>query len=172
MTSLISESYLAQQRHLHETMEYGVVGFRWAETVRLISQSGRKTILDYGCGQQTLKQILGPAFKVACYDPALEGLDEPPEPADVVVCTDVLEHVEPECLDAVIADIARLTKELALLAVHTGPAKKILPDGRNAHLIQEGSGFWMRRFLEHFEPLKAEWYGGKEFMAICRPIRS
>lgn len=170
MTSLISDDYLQQQKHLHATTDYGIVGQKWADTARLLSQSGRKSILDYGCGRQTLKEALGPAYRVACYDPAIEGLDTPPEPADVVVCTDVLEHVEPDCLDAVLADLHRLTKEVALLVVHTGPAKKVLPDGRNAHLIQEGSAWWTRRLVERFEPLKTEWHGGKEFLYICRPI--
>ncbi len=169
MTSLISADYLAQQKHLHATTDYGVVGAKWADVVRQVSQSGRAAILDYGCGQQTLKKALGPAYRVTCYDPAIEGLDKPPQPHPVVACTDVLEHVEPECLDAVIADLARLTQEIALMVVHTGPAKKILPDGRNAHLIQEGSGWWTAKLLAHFEPLKTEWNAGKEFMAICRP---
>lgn len=170
MTSLISDEYREQNRGLHDQNDgYGTSGQKWAEVVRQISLSGRKGILDYGCGKQTLKAALGPAYRVACYDPAVPGLDAPPEPADVVVCTDVLEHVEPDCLEAVLADLARVTKELILVVVHTGPAKKILPDGRNAHLIQEGSAFWTDMLLAHFEPLKTEWHGGKEFMAICRP---
>ena len=170
--TLITDDYLAQQKALHATGQYGIVGFHWAETVRQLSQSGRKSILDYGCGQQTLKKALGPAYNVACYDPAIEGLDAPPQPADVVVCTDVLEHIEPECLDAVLADLARLTREIALLVVHTGPAGKVLADGRNAHLIQQGSRWWTTKLVEYFEPLKSEWYNGKEFLFICRPIKS
>ena len=167
---LISDAYLAQQRELHATHDYGIIGYRWADLVRQLSLSGRRAVLDYGCGQQTLAKELGPAFNVTCYDPAIAGLDTPPAPHPVVVCTDVLEHVEPECLDAVIADLARLTQEIALIVVHTGPAKKVLPDGRNAHLIQQGAGWWTARLLQRFEPLKTEWSNGKEFMAICRPI--
>lgn len=168
---LISDDYLAQQKQLHATGQYGIVGFTWADVVRQLSQSGRKTILDYGCGQRTLEKALGPAYRIACYDPAIEGLDTPPEPADVVVCTDVLEHVEPEFIDAVLQDIARLTKEVTLLVAHTGPAGKFLPDGRNAHLTQQGARWWTYRFLQYFEPLKTEWHRGKEFMAICRPSK-
>lgn len=170
---LISESYREQNRLLHEGNEgYGTSGAKWADLVRQISSSGRMAILDYGCGKQTLKAALGPAYRVAGYDPCLPGLDQPPEPHPVVVCSDVLEHIEPECLDAVLADLARVTQELLLVVVHTGPARKTLPDGRNAHLIQEGAAFWLNRLLPLFEPLRMEWSGGKELWAICRPLIS
>lgn len=169
---LITDEYLAQQKALHAGGQYGISSGKWAEVVRQLSLSGRKSILDYGCGQQKLKEALGPAYTVACYDPAIAGLDAPPQPADVVVCTDVLEHIEPECLDAVLADLARLTNEIALLVVHTGPAKKMLADGRNAHLIQQGSRWWTAKLIERFEPLKTEWHNGKDFLFICRPIKS
>jgi S-adenosylmethionine:diacylglycerol 3-amino-3-carboxypropyl transferase len=67
---------------------------------------------------------------------------KPPEPHDIVVCTDVLEHIEPDCLDDVLADIRRCTKKAALLVVATRPAMKTLSDGRNAHLIQEDFKWW------------------------------
>ena len=150
MTSLISDDYLAQQRHLHATTNYGIVGQKWADVVRQISQSGRKTILDYGCGRQTLKAVLGPAFNVTCYDPAIEGLDTPPEPADVVVCSDVLEHVEPECVDAVIQHISDLTERLAIIIVSLRPAQKTLADGRNAHISLQKPEWWLSKLRRHF----------------------
>jgi hypothetical protein len=38
-----------------------------------------------------------------------------------------------------------------VFTVHTGPAKKILPDGRNAHLIQQPPSWWLPKFMERFE---------------------
>jgi hypothetical protein len=90
---------------------------------------------------------------VFSYDPAVEGIDEEPDPADLVVCTDVLEHIEPDCLDDVLADISRCTLKVAMLTVCTVPAAKHLPDGRNAHLIVENSRWWMRKLFHHFDPL-------------------
>ncbi len=63
------------------------------------------------------------------YDPAVAGKDLPPEPADLVVCTDVLEHIEPDCLDDVLSDLARLTKKVLLVNISTRPAVKVLADG-------------------------------------------
>jgi len=107
-----------------------------------------RDILDYGCGQRTLEQALG--FPIRNYDPAIPGLDTPPEPADLVVCTDVLEHIEPECLDDVLDDLRRVTRKVGFFVIANRPAKKILPDGRNAHLIQEGIDWWRPRIAARF----------------------
>lgn len=140
----ITPEYRALNRRLHETGEYGVSGTRWAPTVQqLASMLGTRDILDYGCGQRTLEQGLG--FGIRNYDPCIAGLDAPPEPADLVVCTDVLEHVEPACIDEVLDDLKRLTRNAALLVIANRPAKKSLPDGRNAHLIQQGRDWWLAR---------------------------
>jgi uncharacterized membrane protein YkvA (DUF1232 family) len=40
--------------------------------------------------------------------------------------------------------------------VYTGPAKKILSDGRNAHLIQEPIEWWLPRFGERFDLIHAQ----------------
>jgi hypothetical protein len=78
-------------------------------------------------------------------------------PADVVVCNDVLEHVEPEHLDEVLKHMASLAKKAIVLTVATVPAVKTLADGRNAHLIVENARWWYTKLepyfgnLAHFE---------------------
>lgn len=140
----ITPEYLELNRRLHASGEYGVSGSRWGATVlQICSMLGTRDILDYGCGQRTLEKSLG--FAIRNYDPCVAGLDAPPEPADIVACTDVLEHVEPDCVDAVLDDIMRLTRMAALLVIANRPARKFLPDGRNAHLIQQGRDWWLPR---------------------------
>jgi hypothetical protein len=63
----------------------------------------------------------------------------------------VLEHIEEEYLDAVLLDLQEITRNLGFFSVHTGPAMKVLPDGRNAHLIQKPSSWWLPRMCERFE---------------------
>ncbi|MHC4302579.1 MAG: hypothetical protein ACYS7Y_35410 [Planctomycetota bacterium] len=75
---------------------------------------------------------------------------EDPAPAEMVACIDVLEHVEPDCLDAVMDHLEELTERLLFCTVHTGPAGKKLPDGRNAHLIQHPPEWWLPKFIERF----------------------
>lgn len=152
---LISPQYREQNKQLHEDPAYGFSGHKVARRVYEIAEKvGSLDILDYGCGKRSLERSLG--FSIRNYDPCIDGLDAPPEPAEIVACIDVLEHIEPECLDAVLDDIRRLTKRNAFLTIASRPAKKILPDGRNAHLIQEGPAWWLPKLFQRFSRL--EWF--------------
>lgn len=148
--NLISESYREQNRKLHEVGNYGISGHKHAkDVVKIAKYLGTRDILDYGCGQRTLEKAL--RFKINNYDPCIVGLDQEPKPAALVVCGDVLEHIEPEYLDNVLDDIQRVTLNTCYLVIATRPAKKILSDGRNAHLIQEGFGWWASRLDSRFK---------------------
>ena len=153
---MITEAYLAQQKSLHARGNYGVSGHKYAEPVRhLAKQLGTHDILDYGCGQRTLEKALG--FLIRNYDPAIEEFSDLPElQADIVVCSDVLEHIELDQLDAVLDDLKRLTRKMGLFVIATGPAKKFLDDGRNAHLIQEGADWWLPKMMQRFELLQCQ----------------
>ena len=141
MRDLISEAYRLQNRELHATsMDYGTSGQKHRAIVERYMAG---TALDYGCGKATLGLP-------NAYDPAIPGLDSPPAPADLVVCTDVLEHVEPEFLDNVLDDLRRVTRNVLLVAVSTVPAKKFLPDGRNAHLIVKPLDWWEAKLATRF----------------------
>lgn len=145
--SLISPAYVEQNRQLHARPEgYGGSGRKSAANViAFAAELGADWILDYGCGQGTLKTAMvkagypGPIHE---YDPAIKAKASPPKPADLVVCTDVLEHVEPDKLEAVLSHLHMLAKVGAFLVIATRPANKILPDGRNAHLIVEDAAWW------------------------------
>lgn len=143
---MITADYKELNRRLHaDEPRYGMSGKKYVDPVRDISLFGRMNILDYGAGKCTLKTALGPAYNVTCYDPCIEGLDTPPEPHDVVVCTDVMEHIEPEFVDDVLRDIRRLSKCAALFSIALVPAKKVLADGRNAHVSLLSADEWCER---------------------------
>src|SRR5690606_5872393 len=88
------------------------------------------SLLDYGAGKRALREEVGHLVKVfAEYDPGVPEIETLPRgPFDMVCCIDVLEHIEPECLDEVLASIASMTRKVAYLTIHTGPAGKFLPD--------------------------------------------
>jgi 2-polyprenyl-3-methyl-5-hydroxy-6-metoxy-1,4-benzoquinol methylase len=147
---LITDSYRELNKDLHAQGMYGRKGDKWtAKVASLIEQFKPRCILDYGCGQGALGRALG--VQVAEYDPAIPGKDKEPEPADLVICTDVLEHIEPECLDAVLDHLRGLTKSVLFAVVSTRPAKKFLSDGRNAHLIVEPWTFWQEKLSSRFD---------------------
>jgi len=164
---LITEHYrnLNAQKH-KESEKYGSYGGHIVTQVReLARRFSATTILDYGCGKRSLEKALG--FAISNYDPAIPGCEAVPEPADLVVCMDVLEHVEPECLDAVLDDLARVTRIAGLLVVDCIPAKKHLPDGRNAHLIVERPQWWLTKLLTRFD-LQQFNSTDDNFMAVVR----
>ena len=132
---IITEDYKALNKQLHESNpHYGTSGHIWREFVREMSDWGRLPILDFGAGKCTLAKSLGPAYKVTNFDPCVPGLDAAPEPHDIVVCGDVMEHVEPDLVMNVLREVRRVTKRKALFVISLKPAQKVLADGRNAHL--------------------------------------
>lgn len=151
---LISESYRSQLEQMHaEKSVFGAGSFRHANVIEEIADDlGARVILDYGAGKQTMAKAIK-SRTVISYDPAIPEISASPEPADLVVCTDVMEHIEPECLDEVLSDIKRCALKAALFTVCTEPAHKHLPDGRNAHLIVEPAEWWVRKLMEFFRPL-------------------
>ena len=77
-----------------------------------------------------------------------------PQPCECVACIDVLEHIEPELIENVLDDLRRVTTGHGVFTVHTGPAVKVLSDGRNAHLIQQPAEWWIDHFEQRFDVLE------------------
>lgn len=150
---LISESYRSLNADLHKRAVFGQRGDRHALVVRdLINEFGGP-VLDYGCGRATLAASM-PDVDVRNYDPAIPKYAADPEPCPIVICTDVLEHIEPDCLDAVLAHLERLTLKVAHLVVATKPdGNKKLADGRDPHLIVKPAEWWLPK-LREFMPAR------------------
>jgi len=166
---LISPDYLELQKALHAGGRYGISSGRWADPARqLAAREECVAILDYGCGQGQLKAALGNSVRE--YDPAIAGKAAEPEPADLVVCTDVLEHIEPDCLDAVLLHLRSKVKKSLLFAISLRPAGKTLADGRNAHLIVESADWWLDRLAPYFRVLELIETGRRELAGIAKPV--
>lgn len=153
--SLISEQYRSEQERLHAKGNYGTASLQFGEFVSdLVNQTKAQTLLDYGCGKMmNLAKVLKIDHDLAYigYDPAIPELAKNAEPADLVTCIDVLEHIEPEYLDNVLDDLKRCIRGHGFLTIHTGPAVKLLSDGRNAHLIQKPAAWWLPKILSRWE---------------------
>jgi hypothetical protein len=115
-----------------------------------------KTVLDYGAGQRTLEKFV----KANCsryselvwtnYDPGIDGIDTlPEEKFDLIVSSDVLEHVEPEQLPQVLKYLYEHNKYYQYHLIACDPCGSKLPDGRNAHLIVEHPDWWAHQFRDH-----------------------
>lgn len=153
----------------HKIPDYGASGHKHVDIVRqLINAYRTSDILDYGCGKQCLSDAL--SIPVRGYDPALPGLDAEPEPADIVVCTNVLECIEEQDLDEVLEHINSLTKSTCLFIVATRPALKFFHDGSNLHRTIKPAGWWVRKITDHMDLQQfALSQGADEFMMTCFP---
>lgn len=149
----ISPKYLQAQKELHKNPKgYGGRGDKWASAVKHLARCFKcKSVLDYGCGRGTLAQKLyklkADGVEVFEYDPAIYGKHSIPKykSFDLVVCTDVLEHIEPDKLAVVIEHLQELTNKVLFLVIATRPSNKFFPDGRNVHLIIEPDSWWKER---------------------------
>jgi hypothetical protein len=153
---LISEEYRQLNKQLHaENPNFGNDHFGWSKYARdLVQSNGYQTVLDYGAGKGNLAKLLSEdGMSIQEYDPAIEGKDGEPSPAELVVCTDVLEHVEKEHINAVLRHLRALTQKRLFVTIFTKPSSKTLADGRNAHILVKDGIWWRKKLLEHFQIL-------------------
>lgn len=157
---LISPGYASQLQEMHRTRSWGKYGATHKDDILAFAADlGAVTILDFGSGKGRLRQALGD--RVTNYDPGIPEDAAVPGPADLVVCTDVLEHVEPDRLDATLAFLARLARRGAYLIIATSPSREILPDGRNAHLVIQPMPWWIEKLKRHgFKIARTAWRKG------------
>lgn len=158
---LISPAVKELNSKLHkENLAYGVGGKEHAKTIIKFKELIKaESVGDYGCG----KGLLAKALPFPCweYDPCIPGKEEQMRPVDLLVCTDVLEHIEPEKIADVLQDIKRCIKKAGYLVINTKPAKKKYADGRNTHLLQKDRAWWEKALAKFFQVGKVEDIAGK-----------
>lgn len=117
----------------------------------LIKDTNIRSLLDYGCGKaQAHTMYKLPALwgieQLCLYDPGVpEYQTKPTGKYDMTICIDVMEHVPEEHVDLVLQEIASYTTKVAVFSISTRPAKKLLPDGRNAHLTVKPMSWWKNK---------------------------
>lgn len=152
MSSPVSAEHIQQYQAIHRNTRYGVSGYKFAPHIQLcVLELRPATLLDYGCGQTDLTQaVQGLGVQLHRYDPAIPALSTLAiARADLVVNTDVLEHVPEEGIEPYLAHIAGLTTH-ALFSVSTCLAQEILPNGQNAHCSVKEPEEWLRIIRRHF----------------------
>lgn len=120
----------------------------------IIAERNLKTLLDYGSGQG--HQYMPPHdlqkewdVDVTMYDPSVSGLDTLPYGKfDIVICSDVLEHIPLLEIPALLDNIFSRAKHFVFLTVCCRGAKKILPNGQNAHVTIMPLDWWEEQIKE------------------------
>ena len=169
-----SPEYRAMLTQLHARTKWGADGGKhWEAVERVAREMNPATILDYGCGEGKLAEHMmhNTQRRVSGYDPGIPDKAKMPKPCDLVVCTDVLEHVEPEKLDAVLEHLYRLAARKLYAVIATRPANAILPDGRNAHLIVNDAEWWLEKLGNVGWVTEQTESTGKELRVLCAKPR-
>lgn len=142
----------------------GTSVFPQARRIRsLVQRTCASTLLDYGCGKgqqyearnieipgegvyETLQDYWDVDF-IYCFDPAYPRFATLPELAvDGVICTDVLEHCPEDDLQWIVNELFSLADTFVFASVAGHPAKKVLPNGENAHCTQRSPEWWKALF--------------------------
>ena len=127
----------------------------------LIKENDCKTLLDYGCGKaipydkDRCKEVdLRHPIQKLCdlksfdlYDPAYEKYATLPDKEyDIVVCTDVLEHIAEQDIDYVLTEILSRSKKIVFLNISCQPALKHFKEGKfkgkNVHISVFDPSWW------------------------------
>lgn len=163
---LISKNYRKLNAVLHrDQIGFGSAGWHWiGPLIHFMRLTQSTTLIDYGAGKGTLGVWMPPEYPVTNYDPVT--FPDDPEPKDFVACLDVMEHIEPDCLNDVIAHIRAKAVRAGLMVISMREAQKTLPDGRNAHLIVKGAEFWIPHFEAHFGEVTRLELGRKDELVL------
>ena len=127
----------------------------------LVKENDCKTLLDYGCGKaipydkDRCKEVdLRHPIQKLCnlksfdlYDPAYEKYSKlSKKKYDIVVCTDVLEHIAEQDIDYVLTEILSRSKKIVFLNISCQPALKHFKEGKfkgkNVHISVFDPSWW------------------------------
>ncbi|MBI3317997.1 MAG: hypothetical protein HYZ90_02465 [Candidatus Omnitrophica bacterium] len=150
--SITNQKYVDLYSQLHSAKEYGQSCHEFSlQILACILDLKPAAVLEYGCGQSALHKTIGPeGIRWVRYDPAIPSLsDLTITRCDLVINTDVMEHIPEQDVDDVLAHI-RSFSENVFFNIATRPAKEILPNGENAHCTVWSSDQWLNRIKKHF----------------------
>jgi hypothetical protein len=120
-----------------------------------------ETILDYGCGCATLKDYVwdqGIEKEWTLYDPCVpEHSKHPDGKFDLVLTTDVLEHVEDAAMEAVLRDLAQLTGQYQFNEIACYKSGRQFPQGpykgHDYHINLKAPDQWVDRIMAVYRDL-------------------
>jgi len=150
---MYSKEYITQLQSLHgdrsRPQGFGGKSKKLGKFHDFMKKWNPSSLLDYGCGKGVILADLRDRYpNTVCegYDPAVSAFNNKlSNTFECVFSNDVLEHIEPDYIDSVLKNINDLAKNYIWLRIDTLPARKTLPDGRNAHLIQESQDWWLSK---------------------------
>lgn len=165
---MITDAYAAHLRKEHDGSKWGSTGARFAGELfaqRIACRPYLKTVLDFGCGKGTMKPFLlerFPNLTISEYDPGIAGKDKLPKGQfDLVMSSDVMEHIEPHLLEETIGILDGLTGLVSMHDIACSPTFKLFGEGpykgQDLHLIIEEPEWWRVQFALYSSLTEAEY---------------
>lgn len=147
-----AEELIEEYKKVHASKTYGqtsefLVGIILKQVAFLPKLD---SLLDYGCGQARTADWIAKIHDATAYryDPAIPGIDTLPDvQTDLVICTDVMEHIPLENVDPMLAEIRAISAN-AYFNISCGKAAEILPNGENAHCTVRPPLWWKERIAK------------------------
>lgn len=144
---------LEQAKLFHEANEKNWAGEALAEYKheinKIINEKNIKSILDYGCGKAIFQKYLFKNLNVTNYDPAVKKFSNRPQGKfNLVICIDVMEHVEESKIEEVLEDVFNFG-EYIFLTITCYPALQVLPNGKNAHYTVKEPIWWEEKLKKY-----------------------
>lgn len=145
---MITPEYQQKITHYHKGRVWGgAVKGKVFDIECTANDNGCRTILDFGCGFGMLKEKIGHKFDVTEYDAGIERKNKLPVGSyDMVVCVDVMEHVEPEFVDETIELLYQYATKVIYVSICCAPSLENFDDGENLHLTVRPPSWWMSLF--------------------------
>lgn len=164
----ISGDYQRQLRAEHSGSKWGSTGGKYsgADVLSLLRNRAYITsVLDFGAGKASMasfiREFLPREIEWTNYDPGMPKYDVLPDRQfDLVITTDVLEHVEPSKIYDTMLVLQELTGKVLYNDIACYPTGKLFGsgpyEGEDLHLIVEDPSWWRNQFnglskLQEFE---------------------
>jgi hypothetical protein len=149
--TLFTPQHIASQKQVHEECPaYGSASLVFAPMVsELINANEVRTLLDYGSGlgQVPANLELNHQVDVQLYDPAIDTFADQAKPAEMVICLDVLDVVEPDCVDAVLDHLRQLTLKMAFFSINTAAPEGAVHPSTGYQNVE----WWLPKLMQRFE---------------------
>ena len=154
----IGTSYQEQLRKEHQGSNWGATGAKYsgADVRKILTERPYITsVLDFGAGKGSMGRFIqeeyGYDVEWTNYDPGIPEYDTlPTKQFDLVISTDVLEHIEPDKLSSVIKTLAELTGKVLYSNIACSLTGFLFDggpyDGQDIHLSVHSPYRWRELF--------------------------
>lgn len=150
--------YIKQYKLLYKRKKnYGKTSIKLYDMLeKIINDLNILSVLDYGCGKSKLLDLIkkNKKIKIYRYDPAIKKYSKlTKNKTDLVICTDVLQHVPLYDLDRVLKEIK--SKGIYILFyIKCTNHKTKLPNGTYANCTVYDKKWWLEKLSNYYDDIK------------------